>query len=197
MRLSSMRYKGFVWPHNPRVYSIEFERSMAVNKIPFGRYSLQSLGLTRRIMRGEGVFVGEDAYQTFKELATVFYEDTPGVLVHPLWDTTSAWFVALELAQEPLPDYVKYTFEFWEDYTGSTTTARLLDTDGNGSGTAGTTGGTSAGAEDDAVWHTVVKGETLWAMALRYGVDLTDLIPLNPQISNPNLIYVGQKVRVA
>lgn len=194
MRLSSMRYKGFVWPHNPRVYSIEFERSMAVNKIPFGRYSLQSLGLTRRIMRGEGAFVGEDAYRTFKELATVFYEDTAGVLVHPLWDTTTAWFVALELAQEPLPDYVKYTFEFWEDYNGPATTARLMET---ADGTAETESETTAGGGDDAVWHTVVKGESLWAIALHYGVALTDLIALNPQISNPNLIYVGQKVRVA
>ena len=37
-----MRYKTFVWPHNPRVYSIEFHRSIAVNKIPYGRYALQN-----------------------------------------------------------------------------------------------------------------------------------------------------------
>ena len=43
MRLSSMRFKGFVWPHNPRVYTVSFERNMAVHKVPFGRYRLQSL----------------------------------------------------------------------------------------------------------------------------------------------------------
>lgn len=26
MLLSPMRFKNFVWPHNPRVYSIAFER---------------------------------------------------------------------------------------------------------------------------------------------------------------------------
>ena len=39
-----MRYKDYVWPHNPRVYSIEYERSMGAWKVPFGRYQLQDLG---------------------------------------------------------------------------------------------------------------------------------------------------------
>ena len=55
--LSAMRYKEFTWPHNPRTYTIEYQRSMAVNKVPFGRYHLQDLGPTRRVMRGEGEFV--------------------------------------------------------------------------------------------------------------------------------------------
>ena len=124
MKLASMRYKSFVWPHNPRVYSIEFERAMALNKIPFGRYVLQNLGLTRRVMRGEGEFQGADAYEQFKKLATVFYEETPGTLVHPLWDTTTAWLVELRLEQEPRPDYVKYSFTFWEE--GLKVTIKML-----------------------------------------------------------------------
>ena len=40
-----MRYKDYVWPHNPRVYSIDYERKMAVNKVPFGTYHLQDLSL--------------------------------------------------------------------------------------------------------------------------------------------------------
>ena len=83
--LSPMRFKNFVWPHNPRVYSITFERKMAVHKIPFGRHRLQSLGQTRRVLKGQGEFAGEGAYDTFKKLASVFYEETPGVLVHPVW----------------------------------------------------------------------------------------------------------------
>ena len=44
MTLSPMRYKGYTWPHNPRVYSIDYERKMAVNKTPFGLFHLQDLG---------------------------------------------------------------------------------------------------------------------------------------------------------
>ena len=68
-----MRYKDYVWPHNPRVYTIEYKRTMGARKVPFGRYHLQDLGPAQRVMRGEGEFVGEGAYGEFKKLATVFY----------------------------------------------------------------------------------------------------------------------------
>ena len=45
MKLAPMRYKDYVWPHNPRVYSIDYERKMAVNKVPFGTCHLQDLSL--------------------------------------------------------------------------------------------------------------------------------------------------------
>ena len=191
MKLSNMRYKTFVWPHNPRVYSIQFQRKMAVNKIPFGRYALQNLGLTRRVLRGEGEFVGEDAYETFKKLASLFYEETPGLLVHPLWDTARAWFVELKLEQEPRADYVKYSFEFWEDHPGGAVELKETATPVQSGETAST-----AVASGEETWHTVVKGESLWAIAARYGVTVAELVEKNPQIKNPNLIYVGQKVRV-
>ncbi len=187
MNLSPMRFKNFVWPHNPRTYTITFERKMALHKIPFGRHYLQSLGQTRRVLRGTGEFVGEGAYDKFKELATVFYEETPGVLIHPVWVTTTAWFAALELRQEPKEDYVAYSFEFWEVVGGDETRLTAVSPSG-GSG-----GGSQFGGE---VWYTVVKGDTLWGISRRYGVSLASVIALNPRIKNPNLIFVGQKVRV-
>lgn len=192
MKLNSIRYKGFVWPHNPTVYSISYERKMAVHKVPFGRYHLQSLGMTRRVMKGEGEFVGEGAYQQFKNLAAVFYEDTPGTLAHPLWDAASAWFVTLELEQEPREDYVKYRFEFWEDFSGYQTGVEKT-----AAPTPGTNSTAAAASSPQAAYYTVVKGDTMWGISRKYGLTLNALIALNPQIKNPNLIYVGQKVRVA
>ena len=87
-----MRYKDYVWPHNPRVYTIEYKRTMGARKVPFGRYHLQDLGPAQRVMRGEGEFVGEGAYGEFKKLATVFYAGGPGLLVHPVWQTSNAYF---------------------------------------------------------------------------------------------------------
>jgi len=184
MILSPMRFKNFVWPHNPKVYSITYERKMAVHKVPFGRHHLQSLGQTRRVLRGEGEFVGEGAYEKFSELATIFYEETPGVLVHPVWVTTTAWFVGLEVEQEPRPDYVRYSFEFWEVFGGE---AAVLSKDRT------VEGGNNTAAE---LWYTVVQGDTLWAIAQRYGTTVDSLMELNSRIRNPNLIYAGQKVRV-
>ena len=196
MILSPMRFKNFVWPHNPRVYSITYERKIAVHKIPFGRHFLQSLGQTRRVLKGEGEFVGAGAYDKFKELAAVFYEETPGTLVHPVWVTTTAWFAGLELRQEPRRDYVAYSFEFWEVISDSATglTAVTVNAGGTAAGSGTASGGAIETAQEE--WYTVVKGDTLWGLSQRYGVPLSRLVSLNPDIRNPNLIYVGQRVRI-
>ena len=194
MKLAPMRYKDYVWPHNPRVYSIDYERKMAVNKVPFGTYHLQDLGRTRRVMRGEGEFAGEGAYSQFGLLANTFYDPGPGLLIHPLWQTASAYFVELRLEQEPLRDYVRYSFEFWEEanyYSGEVRT--WSSQSAQSSGTAQTTQTT----QTIPVYYQVVKDDTLWAIASRYGMALSDLIALNPQIKNPNLIHIGDEVRVS
>ena len=60
MELTPMQYKSYVWPHNPRTYTIQYVRKVAVHKVPFGRYAMQDLGLGRRVMKGEGEFIGQD-----------------------------------------------------------------------------------------------------------------------------------------
>ena len=190
MPLTPMRYKSYTWPHNPRVYSIDYERKMAVHKVPFGLYHLQDLGRTRRVMEGEGEFVGADAYSQFGQLANVFYDSGPGLLVHPLWQTASAYFVALRLEQEPRPDYVRYSFEFWEvDPSVSSRMERQTAIEAEG----GTGRSIPAG---QAQYHMVVQGDTLWGIARTYGVSLEELVRQNRQIKNPNLIHIGQKVQV-
>lgn len=191
MTLSPMRYKSYTWPHNPRVYSIDYQRKMAVHKTPFGLYQLQDLGRTNRVMEGEGEFAGEGAYGQFGQLASVFYQGGPGLLVHPLWQVSSAYFVSLRLEQEPRPDYVRYSFTFWEDNSGWSGLANQDTGLAQGSG-----GLEDSAASSGAVYHRVVKGDTLWDLARKYGVSLPELVALNPQIKNPNLIRVGEEVRV-
>lgn len=192
MNLAPMRYKGYTWPHNPRVYTIDFQRPVAAHKTPFGRYQLQDLGLGHRVMEGEGEFVGVGAYEEFQRLACVFYEDGPGLLIHPLWQAANAYFVSLRVEQEPRPDYVRYSFTFWEEYgLYSGLATRSTEKSGVQSQTAG-----QARIDGQAAYHRVAKGDTLWALAGRYGVPLTELVALNPQIKNPNLIRVGEEVRV-
>lgn len=47
-----------------------------------------------------------------------------------------------------------------------------------------------------ALSHTVVKGDTMWKIAARYEVGTSEVIDANPQVSNPNLIYLGQILQV-
>lgn len=193
-----MRYKNFTWPNNPRTYTIEYHRVMGNHKVPYGRYHLEDMGLTRRVMKGEGEFIGEDAYDQFKALATVFYSDGPGPLLHPVWQGSNAYFVELSLSQEPRRDYVRYTFTFWESYDGyggKTGLTQEKEAPGTAGG-AGNDGQGKAVSGSGEVWHRVKKGESLWKIARDYGVELQTVLDLNPQIKNPNLILAGQEVRV-
>lgn len=194
MRLAPMRFKNYTWPHNPEAYTVEYRRRMAVHPVPFGRCVLQDLGCAYRVLRGEGVFAGEGAYEEFKRLEAVFHEEGPGLLVHPVWTAERARFVELRVTQRPLPDYVRYSFVFWEDWGGYDGGL----TENNDGGTAHWTGDQTTGnsGRENAAVYTVRKGDTLWDIGKRYGVTLTQLLAANPGIKNPNLIYPGDRVNI-
>ena len=44
--------------------------------------------------------------------------------------------------------------------------------------------------------YTVVKGDTLWKIAVKTTTGVKELIQMNPQLSNPDLIYPGDKINV-
>ncbi|MEG1073094.1 MAG: LysM peptidoglycan-binding domain-containing protein [Oscillospiraceae bacterium] len=186
-----MRFRDFIWPNNPRTYSIEFQREIVPRKLAQGTYYLQNMGLRNRIMQGEGEFFGPRAYSDFKRLSCLFYEDKPGVLVHPEWMATNVYFVRLSLLQEPREDYVRYSFTFWENLSSGT--AKL-----QGTGALAPDGGAGAKpVRTGAVYHRVKKGESLWGIAGRYQTTVSAILKLNSGIKNQNLIYPGQEVRVS
>lgn len=187
MRLTPMRYKNYVWPSNPESYRIVYRRTVAEHKLPFGGSVTQELGTVCRVFEGEGEFVGAGAYEEFKKLATVFYQGGAGVLVHPVWMTTRAYFTDLEVVQEPLPDYVRYRFAFLEP--GESGGAALKKKESGGAAA-------SQVQAEQAQYYSVVQGDTLWGIAARYGTTVKALAALNPQIANPNLIYPKERVRV-
>ena len=44
--------------------------------------------------------------------------------------------------------------------------------------------------------HTVVSGDTMWKLAVRYQVGISEIIGANPQVENPDLIYPGQILKI-
>ena len=47
-----------------------------------------------------------------------------------------------------------------------------------------------------ATTHTVVRGDSLWRIAVKYQVGLSEIKAANPQIANPDLIYPGQVINI-
>ena len=44
--------------------------------------------------------------------------------------------------------------------------------------------------------HTVVRGDTMWKLAVQYQVGTGEIIAANPQVKDPNLIYPGQVLNI-
>ncbi len=54
----------------------------------------------------------------------------------------------------------------------------------------------TASASAAGLSHTVVKGDTMWKLAVKYQIGTSEIISANPQISNPDLIYPGQVLTI-
>ena len=44
--------------------------------------------------------------------------------------------------------------------------------------------------------HTVQKGDSMWKIAVKYEVGLSEIKSANPHITNPELIYPGQQITI-
>ena len=55
-----MRFGSFVWPNNPRTYTISCKRQTAVHKVPMGGFVVRDAG-TPGLADGRRVFYGAGA----------------------------------------------------------------------------------------------------------------------------------------
>ena len=175
--LAAMKFKDYTWPNNPRTFEVSSSRGVYSHKLPFSGFVIQDMGKDHRVFRGEGEFVGEDAYESFRRLAEVFAEGGAGILTHPVWQSVRACFVKLKLIEEPGENYLRYGFEFWECPEPERSTEAEM-----------------TGLEH--MFHTVLSGESLGDIALGRGRTLEALLSLNPQLRNPSVLPAGIKIRV-
>lgn len=187
--LAPMKYRDFVWPNNPRVYEVEYRRTLHSYKLPFSGYVVQDLGLQNKIIRGEGEFTGPEAYETFRKLAALFEENKGGKLVHPVWPTIRAYFAKLNLREEPRENYVHYSFEFWE-YIGSKfedLSNAMDDVDYDNP---------LASLPGLKRYTTASSGDTLRSLATKFNVSVEQMLSMNPNVTDPDeALSKGQLIR--
>ncbi len=51
-------------------------------------------------------------------------------------------------------------------------------------------------AEAASLSHKVVRGDTMWKLAVQYQVGTSEIIQANPQVTDPDLIYPGQILQI-
>ena len=54
----------------------------------------------------------------------------------------------------------------------------------------------AGGAAYSSNYYTIKGGDTLGAIAAKFGTSVSNLMALNPHIKNPNLIYAGDTIRI-
>lgn len=109
--MEKLKYKTFVWPHNPHTYRDEQIREPLFRKTG-DEDVFYGMTPVKRTITGSGVFFGGKAYEQFRELEKIFTDNTAGDLIHPVWGKCHCYFTALELTQEPRNEYVSYRFTF-------------------------------------------------------------------------------------
>lgn len=109
--MDKLSYKTFIWPQNPHTYKEEFLREPQYHTED-GTVYFDGMGDKKCYITGSGVFFGEDAFEQFKMLSTLFEEKSAGNLEHPIWGIRYCYFTGLELTQEPKDDCISYKFTF-------------------------------------------------------------------------------------
>ena len=112
--MEKLRFKNFIWPQNPHTYREEFLREPMYGKNELEETVFLGMGPVKRTVTGEGVFFGNAAYESFRQLSALFAEESVGLLNHPLWGERTVWFTGLELTQEPKDNCISYAFTFRE-----------------------------------------------------------------------------------
>lgn len=114
MNLTAMRYGNYTWPSNPCDIKISMTRKMSHSFLP-GKYELcDEIANGARVVKGEGVFAGENAYSEMMRLKYLFDTVHCAELYVPQLDVMDAYFVSLEIVGETKKDFVRYAFEFVE-----------------------------------------------------------------------------------
>lgn len=161
MKHGTLRFMGYTLHHNPNTLEVISSTNISQHNIPNFTAITQNIGNNPIVVKGEGVFYGENAFEQYMELKFLSKSCKAGVLsvsgINPFY----AYLSQISLKCTPVDDYIEYTFIFTEanDYfTLENSTAPTK--------------------------YTVKQGEDLWDISCKLGISVDTLIALNLGLKN-------------
>ncbi len=159
-------------PYNPARLTIKEKRLIARHPVPFAGEVVQDMGAYATEISGEGELFGADVFGQYSRLSALVRQGGAGLLYLPGQEPFYAHFTALTMCAQPGSEGLAYTFVFVQDTA------------------------VAVSAQSGSQVHTVRGGETLFDIAARYGMQMSELLALNPQVSSPNRLTAGAVLRV-
>ena len=170
MNLMGMSFKDFIWRNNPTSLTVSDERTVKETLLPYAGTETEDLGRQKRRVQGEGYFVGEDCWEQWNALHTLYLQGGPGGLRLPGQPPFQALMDGLKLIGAAGKNLLRYSFSFVEAEAGQ---------DYRGQGV-----------------HRAEEGESLWDYARRWGRDMEELRLANPHLQDIGYLLSGEEVIV-
>lgn len=170
MELALMRFKGFTLWCNPLSIEVTSEKNTADYILPYSGERFEDLGGKCRVIKGKGELKGKDCLEQYAKLYSLQAKGGEGVLSLPTMEPVLALFTKLTAEASVTPDKISYTFQFTEIISEEPPKAEKI--------------------------HKVIKGETLFDIAYKYGVEADVLVELNPCVKRPDELNENQVIKI-
>lgn len=169
---SMIRFKGYVFEHNPQTLKISSKKNISSRNVLNSMNAVTETGDNSRVITGEGNIHGENSIYKFVKLFKLKEESGSGILSLPFVKPFYAFFESLEFSADPTPELISYKFVFRED--ASKPLSKIT-------------------AEK---FYTLEADEDLWDVSRKFNTPIETLVALNPQLKRTDDATVGMRVRI-
>ena len=173
MKHGTMRFMGYTLHHNPHTLQVTNTANVLQYNIPESVAITQNTGNRPIVVKGEGVFYGDNAFEQYMKLKALGENGKAGVLSVSDINPFFAYLSEIKLKCTPLDDYVEYSFTFIEAPNHAYKENSTAPTQ-----------------------YTADENEDLWDISNKLGIAIETLTALNPQLKNTTDITEGDVITI-
>lgn len=172
MKNVPIKFCDFEFSVNPQSMEIISDSKYSKTQLANQNYCIDNFLTQPSVISGIGSFVGDNANDEFISLFEIFKQGKVGTLQFSGMRPINCIMTKLNKKLESFENVVSYEFEFLE-------VPRNKDNlDGQGK------------------VYTIQDGETLWNVAVKFDISIEKIMKLNPEISSPFNVKLGDKVNI-